>query len=60
MTDSRGRPSWRPFARTVVCSPVNRMGDPAEIAEAIAWLASPAASFVTGTVLHVDGGSKAQ
>jgi Dehydrogenases with different specificities (related to short-chain alcohol dehydrogenases) len=37
-------------------SPVGRLGEPAEIAEAIAWLLSDAASFVTGNALSPDGG----
>ncbi|MBI4893013.1 MAG: SDR family oxidoreductase [Acidobacteria bacterium] len=37
-------------------TPLGRLGRPEEIAEAYLWLASSAASFVTGAVLSVDGG----
>lgn len=36
--------------------PLARLGTPEELASAVAWLASPAASFVTGSLLAVDGG----
>jgi 3-oxoacyl-[acyl-carrier protein] reductase len=36
--------------------PLGRLGTPDEIASAVMWLASPAASFVTATDLEVDGG----
>lgn len=36
--------------------PMGRLAEPAEIAEAAAWLCSDAASFVTGHPLPVDGG----
>jgi 3-oxoacyl-[acyl-carrier protein] reductase len=37
-------------------TPLARMGDPADIANAYVWLASDAARFISGTVLSVDGG----
>jgi 3-oxoacyl-[acyl-carrier protein] reductase len=37
-------------------TPLGRLGRPEEIAEAYVWLASDAASFITGAVLSVDGG----
>jgi 3-oxoacyl-[acyl-carrier protein] reductase len=37
-------------------TPLGRMGKPEDVAEAYAWLASDAASFITGAVLSVDGG----
>ena len=40
----------------VARTPIGRMGEPEDIANAYVWLASDAASFVTGTVLSVDGG----
>ncbi|WP_217552651.1 SDR family NAD(P)-dependent oxidoreductase [Streptomyces sp. GbtcB6] len=40
-------------------TPLGRTADPEEIAEAAAWLLSDRASYVTGTVLRVDGGARA-
>ncbi len=37
-------------------TPLGKMGEPADIANAYVWLASDAAKFVHGTVLSVDGG----
>lgn len=40
--------------------PIGRIGQPHEVAEAVAWLVSDAASFVTGAAIAIDGGYTAR
>jgi NAD(P)-dependent dehydrogenase (short-subunit alcohol dehydrogenase family) len=44
------------FDKMLAAVPMARCADPADIANAIIWLASELASFVTGIILPVDGG----
>jgi NAD(P)-dependent dehydrogenase (short-subunit alcohol dehydrogenase family) len=45
--------------RLVGSTPIGRLGESREVAEAVVWLCSDAASYVTGAVLPVDGGMTA-
>jgi NAD(P)-dependent dehydrogenase (short-subunit alcohol dehydrogenase family) len=47
-------------ARIIASEPMGRIGTPEEVAEAVIWLCSDAASFVTGHTMTVDGGYVAQ
>ncbi len=44
------------YAELMTLVPYKRIGEPDDIAQAIAWLASDAADYVTGATLFVDGG----
>ena len=43
-------------AKIMMRTPMKRLGEPSEIADVVAWLASDAASYVTGEIVTVDGG----
>jgi NAD(P)-dependent dehydrogenase (short-subunit alcohol dehydrogenase family) len=48
------------IGEAIAAQPINRLGEPDEIAAAVLWLCSPGASFVIGVALPVDGGYTAQ
>lgn len=54
--DRMGKERAQAFIRSV---PLGRMGEPREIAEVVAFLASEAASYMTGQVVYVNGGGPA-
>ena len=48
------------LAQMIAREPIGRVGNPEEVAAAVMWLCSDAASFVTGHTMTVDGGYMAQ
>jgi NAD(P)-dependent dehydrogenase (short-subunit alcohol dehydrogenase family) len=57
---ARGMANSEAFAGAAEMEPVGRLGRPDEVAAAVLWLSSDAASFVTGHTMTVDGGWVAQ
>jgi 3-oxoacyl-[acyl-carrier protein] reductase len=53
---SRGTTPEQEAAKVVAEIPLGRMGTPEEFANATVFLASPAASYITGVTLAIDGG----
>jgi 3-oxoacyl-[acyl-carrier protein] reductase len=56
-TDWGEQASKRLHARVVRETPLRRWGTPEDVAVAARWLASPAAAFITGQVVRVNGGA---
>ena len=46
-------------ARIMSRTPLRRLGEPAEVADAVAFLLSDAASYITGEIVYIDGGRRA-
>ncbi|MEU6816694.1 SDR family oxidoreductase [Streptomyces sp. NPDC046860] len=54
---SEANPVSPVYARAISANPLGRSGTPEDIAHAVHWLSTPEASWITGEVVRVDGGS---
>jgi NAD(P)-dependent dehydrogenase (short-subunit alcohol dehydrogenase family) len=59
LTDNLARAGAAAQQAAASAMPIKRIGQPSEVAEAVLWLCSDAAGFITGTTLVVDGGKLA-
>lgn len=55
-SSATGKPEQEIFDAWAADAPVKRLGEPRELADAIVWLASERASYITGQTVLVDGG----
>jgi Tropinone reductase 1 len=53
-SDALGNPEY--FEEVIARTPMRRIGEPEEVAAAVAFLCMPAASYITGECIAVDGG----
>jgi NAD(P)-dependent dehydrogenase (short-subunit alcohol dehydrogenase family) len=59
-TDMASRAFSEMWDRIIEMHPIGRVGTPQEVADAVVWLCSDRASFITGHALPIDGGFVAQ
>jgi NAD(P)-dependent dehydrogenase (short-subunit alcohol dehydrogenase family) len=59
LTDNLARAGGRAQRAAAAAMPMRRVGQPEEVADAVVWLCSDHAAFITGTTLVIDGGKLA-
>ena len=57
VVEGQANPLSDEYVEAVSVNPLGRKGQPSDIAQAVRWLASDAAEWVTGAVIRVDGGA---